>query len=195
MKRSKINLIIDRDNYQKYEKFFYYFKLFFYCLMIVFFLTFFIFFFLINKKNQTTNQLNQRKKALLEVLKEKQGDEVKMYYIQQKYNDLVDFYKEDVFTLTYYQLLTQALKQSSEEATLKSFDISKNRDVSFIISFSDFPKMMSFFKFIESSIFLKNFEQISLKSFSVLGNEVDKKENYELSFVGKFIQVKTNINL
>ena len=152
MKRSKINLIIDRDNYQKYEKFFYYFKLFFYCLMIVFFLTFFIFFFLINKKNQTTNQLNQRKKALLEVLKEKQGDEVKMYYIQQKYNDLVDFYKEDVFTLTYYQLLTQALKQSSEEATLKSFDISKNRDVSFIISFSDFPRMMSFFKFIESSM-------------------------------------------
>jgi len=195
MKRSKINLIIGRDDYQKYENFFSYLKLFFYFLTTVFFFTFLIFFFLINKKNQTNNKLNQQKKALLEVLKEKQGDEVKMYYIQQKYNDLIDYYKEDVFSLSYYQLLTQALKQSSEEATLKSFDISKNRDISFIISFSDFSKMMSFFKFIESATFLKNFEQLSLKSFSVLGNEFDKKENYEISFVGKFIQVKTYIDL
>jgi len=195
MKKSKINLIIDRDNYQKYENFFYYLRIVFYCLIIIFFVTFFIFFFLVNKKNQTNERLNQQKKAFLEILKEKQGDEVKMYYIQQKYNDLIDFYKEDVFSLTYYKLLTEALKQSSEEAILKSFDISKNRDVSFTISFTDFPQMMSFFKFIESPMFLEKFEEISLKSFSVLGNEVDKKTNYELSFVGKFIQVKTNMNL
>lgn len=188
MRKSKINLIISRQDYQKYEDYFFWVRASVIIFVLVFLISFFALFISIKKSNDTNAILNSQKKTLLEGLKNKNGDEAKIYFLQQKYADLTNFLKDDAFSAPYYSLLTNALKDSSQSSTLRSFAISKNRDVSFTIEFKNFPDLLSFFKFIESQQFLKNFENISLKSFSVIG-QADQQENYELSFAGTFIKI------
>jgi len=190
MKKSSINLIINREDYQKYELYFEYFKRALIILVFVFFSLFFILFLILKNKIDLEKKLNLQKGTLLGILKDKKLDEVKISYIEKKYQDLNTYLKEDAFSLPYYTLLNSAFHESSEAASLKTFSITKSRDVNFTIAFTDFPQLMSFFKFIESETFIKNFETISLKSFSVIGATESQKENYELSFVGKFIPLK-----
>jgi len=192
MKKTKINLIISRDDYQKYEKYFYWLKIIAYGLFGFFLLIFLIFFILIKVNSDNNDKLISQKSSLLKALSEKKGDEARIFYLQKKYDDLNNFLKDDAFSSSYYGLLSEALKQSSQSSTLKSFEINKNRQVGFSITFEEFPELMNFFKFIESEVFLKNFETISLKSFTIIGDN-DNKENYELSFAGVFIKIKQNI--
>ncbi len=190
MKKKKINLIINREDYQKYENYFVILKKTIIGLVIVFFALFITFFLVIGKLNDEEDKLNLRKKTLLEILQQKTSDEAKISYIEKKYQDLNNFLNEDAYSSPYYSLLNTALRESTESASLKSFNINKDREVNFTIAFSDFTQLRNFFRFIESEVFLKNFETISLKSFSVIGATIDTKENYELSFVGKFVQLK-----
>ena len=124
---------------------------------------------------------------------QRRGDEAKINYIQKKYTDLNTFLKDDAFSTPYYQLLSDAIKDSSESASLKSFEVNKNRITSFTISFTAFDKLMNFLKFAESQTFIKNFESISLKSFVIVGDK-EKKESYELSFSGQFAPFKLDLN-
>ncbi|KKQ23897.1 MAG: hypothetical protein US40_C0006G0011 [Candidatus Roizmanbacteria bacterium GW2011_GWC2_37_13] len=193
MKKSKINLIVNREDYQRYENYFNYLKIGLAIFLGVFFVVFLFLFILVKKRLDIVEKLELTKKNYLEILKDKKTDEAKINYIEKKYQDLNSFLKEDAFSSPYYSLLNSALTESSEAAKLKSFEISKNREVDFIIEFTDFPKLMNFFKFIESETFLKNFETISLKSFTVIGATLEKEENYELSFSGIFIQLKRTL--
>lgn len=192
MKKTKINLIINREDYQKYEKYFYWLKIATYGLFGLFLIIFIIFFVLIKVDSNKNDQLILQKANLLKALNEKQENEAKIFYLQNKYNDLKDFLKDDAFSSSYYGLLNQALKQSSESSILKSFAINKDRQVNFSISFQEFPELINFFKFIESEVFLKNFETITLKNFTIIGND-NQKENYELSFSGVFVKIKQDI--
>lgn len=141
--------------------------------------------------------MNLQKKTYLQLLTERRSDEAKINYIQKKYLDLKTFLKDDAASVPYYQLLSDAIKDSStsltinssESASLKSFEINKERLASFTISFSAFDELMNFLKFAESQTFIKNFENISLKNFVFIGDK-DKMESYELSFSGKFIPIK-----
>ena len=189
MRKTKINLIVSREDYQKYEGFFYSLKILIFILIFIFLVIFVSFFIILNNENKVFNRLTDQKKFYLTALQEKKGDEAKIFYMQKKYADLKTFLKDDAFSAPYYKLLTSALKESTESSNLESFEINKDRKVAFTIAFTGFPQLVNFFKFIESETFIKNFENISLKSFSVIGN-VEKKENYELSFIGKFIQLK-----
>ena len=136
--------------------------------------------------------MNLQKKAHIQLLAEKKDDKAKVNYIQKKYLDLKTFLKDDSSSAPYYQLLSDAIKDSSKSATLKSFEVDKDRKTSFTIAFSAFNELMSFLKFAESKTFIKNFENISLKNF-VLG-EKEKNGSYELSFNGKFIPFKPGPN-
>ena len=193
MKKSKINLIVNREDYQRYENYFNSLKIGLAIFLGVFFTVFLFLFINIKKRLDIVEKLELTKENYLEILKDKKTDEAKINYIEKKYQDLNSFLKEDAFSSPYYSLLNSALTESSEAAKLKSFEISKNREVDFIIEFTDFPKLMNFFKFIESETFLKNFETISLKSFTVIGATLEKEENYELSFSGIFIQLKRTL--
>ena len=137
--------------------------------------------------------MNLQKKTYLQLLTQRRGDEAKINYIQKKYTDLNTFLKDDAFSTPYYQLLSDAIKDSSESASLKSFEVNKNRITSFTISFTAFDKLMNFLKFAESQTFIKNFESISLKSFVIVGDK-EKKESYELRFSGKFGRFKLDLN-
>ncbi len=188
MKKSKINLVISREDYQKYEKYFYWLKISAVVVFSIFLVTFIVFFVIIKGKNDLNNNLLNRKAALLNELKNKNGDEAKVLYIQQKYSDLNTFLQNDAFSAPYYSLLTSSLKQSTESSTIQSFEIDKSRAVSFTIAFSNFNDLLDFFKFIESQSFLKNFENIVLKNFNVV-SDANNKQNYALSFTGKFINL------
>ncbi|EKE13828.1 MAG: hypothetical protein ACD_12C00799G0001, partial [uncultured bacterium] len=150
-------------------------------------------YFSIKNKFNIYEKENLRKKNYLELLANRRGDEAKINYIEKKYEDLKLFLKDDAASVAYYEILSNAINNSSESATLKLFDVDKTRKTSFTITFSLFEKMMEFLKFAESDIFLNNFESLSLKNLEIVGDK-DKNENYELSFTGKFLPVKSNTN-
>ncbi|MFA6081721.1 MAG: hypothetical protein WC741_04950 [Patescibacteria group bacterium] len=192
MKKTRINLLVNREDYQKYENFFERLKL-SAAILTFFLLILFIFFYLtVRKKFNLFEQMNLQKKTYLQLLTTRRPDEAKINYIQKKYLDLKTFLKDDASSTPYYQLLSDAIKNSSQAANLKSFEVNKNREASFTITFSNFSTLMDFLKFAESKEFINNFESISLKNFVVIGNE-EKKESYELSFSGKFTPIKIEL--
>lgn len=190
MKKTKLNLLSNRENYQRIEKLFSYIRILFYLELGILVLFFAFFFLSFVSQSHAINQLLDQKKALLDSLKSKEGDEAKLLYIQDKYQNLQTFLKDDANSLPYYNLLNSALSRSTESATLKSFLISKNRDVTFTVSFANLDELLRFFRFIESEDFLKNFEQVSLKNFSAIGGDSKAKQNFELAFTGRFIELK-----
>lgn len=193
MKKNRINLLVSREDYQKYESFFEQLKLSGAILTVILFILFIFAYLVLKNKFNLYEKMNLEKKTYLQLLTERRADEAKINYIQKKYSDLKTFLKDDASSTPYYQLLSNAIKDSSESASLKSFEVNKDRMTSFTISFSAFGELMNFLKFAESPTFIKNFENISLKNFVVLG-EKEKKESYELSFSGKFISFKLDLN-
>jgi len=137
--------------------------------------------------------MNLEKKTYLQLLTERSRDEAKINYIEKKYADLKKYLKDDASSATYFEILSDSIKNSSESAKLKSLEVDKSRNTTFIISFSVFEKMMNFLKFAESEQFLNNFESISLKNLVIAGSN-KQNESYELSFVGKFIPIKVEKN-
>lgn len=150
MKKSKINLIINREDYQKFENYFFYLKIILTCFSLLFFIVSGTFFYIINNKSKKSEELGLKKITLLNVLNQKTEDEAKFTYIEKKYQDLTSYLNEDAYSSPYYSLLNSTLKDSSEAATLKSFIINKDRVASFTIAFSEFSRLRDFFGLIES---------------------------------------------
>lgn len=193
MKKSNINLLINREDYQKYENLFERLKLTAMILAVILTIIFLYFYFSVKNKFNNYEKMNLQKKTYLQLLTNRRGDEAKVNYIEKKYADLKNFMKDDASSVTYYEVLSSALRNSSESAKLKSLEVDKTRNSSFTITFTMFDKMMDFLKFAESEAFLSNFENISLKNLIIVG-DTDKKENYELSFTGKFAPVKPGVD-
>jgi len=193
MKKNRINLLVNREDYQKYENFFERFKLGAAILTGILTILFIIFYIILRNRFNTYEKMNMKKKAYLELLTERNRDEAKINYIEKKYSDLKKYLKDDASSVTYFEILSDSIKNSSESAILKSFEVDKTRNTTFIINFTVFEKMMDFLKFAESEQFLNNFESISLKNLIIAGSD-NQNENYELSFVGKFIPIKEEKN-
>ena len=193
MKKNRINLLINREDYQKYENQFERFKLSAAILTVILTIIFIFSYISIKNKFNKYENMNLQKKTYLQLLGERKEDEAKINYIEKKYKDFKNFLKDDASSAIYYEILSDSIKSSSESAKLKSLAVDKTRNASFIITFSVFDKMMSFLKFAESEIFLNNFESISLKNLIIAGNN-KLDENYELSFVGKFLPIKIDTN-
>lgn len=193
MKKSNINLLVNREDYQKYENYFERLKLVATISTIILTVLFLYFYILIKNNLNDYEKMNIEKTGYLQLLTDRKDDEAKIIYIEKKYIDLKKILKDDASSVAYYEILSHAISNSSESAQLKSLDVDKTRNTSFTIAFSVFEKMMSFLKFAESEVFLSNFEKISLKNFVIIG-EKNNQENYELSFTGKFAPVKPTIN-
>jgi len=187
MKQSKINLLVTKENYRKIERYFFFVRIATFIILISFVIVSSFFFINSQIQNNALNLLLTQKKVLLNAIKNRSEDEAKIAYIQTKYQDLKEFSKDDTYSYPYYGLLNNALASGTQSATLKSFQISKNREVLFIIASENIPGLLDFLRFAESQQFLKNFTNLTLKSFNALGANSKGKENYELSFSGKFI--------
>ncbi|MEK7634171.1 MAG: hypothetical protein AAB437_04990 [Patescibacteria group bacterium] len=192
MKKKHINLLVNREDYQMYENVFERLKLSAAVLTLILFIFFISFYLILRNKFNTYERMNLQKKTYLQLLTERRSDEAKINYIQKKYSDLKTFLKDDAASTPYYELLSDAISESSQAATLKSFEVNKDREASFTISFSNFDKLMEFLKFAESQTFIENFEKISMKNFAIIGDK-EKKESYELSFTGKFVPIKLDL--
>ena len=177
----------------KYENLFERLKLTATILTIILAILFTYFYISIKNKFNIYEKMNLQKKTYLQMLTNRRGDEAKINYIEKKYSDLKNFLKDDASSVTYFEILSDSIKNSSESARLKSLEVDKTRNTSFTITFSVFEKMMDFLKFAESEVFLNNFENISLKNLIIVGDN-KSQENYELSFTGKFIPVKPENN-
>src|SRR3989344_9692216 len=171
MKKNRINLLINREEYQKYENFFKQLKLSAAVLAIILLIIFLSFFLVLRNKRNLYDNMNLQKQTYLQLLTERISDEAKINSIQKKYLDLETFLKDDASSAPYYQLLSEAIGVSSQSATLQSFEVNKDRKVSFTIAFANFDNLMDFLKFAESPAFIKNFKNISLNDFVVAGNK------------------------
>ena len=146
MRKSKINLLINREDYRRYEKYFYWTRIIAAAAVILFMLSVSFLFFISFRDNSQINNILATKQSLLLSSQGHESTEAKLIYVENKYQDLKDFMKNDAYSLPYYNLLSTAIETSTETASLKSFVIGKNRDVTFAVSFSNFNELMNFFR-------------------------------------------------
>jgi len=184
MNKKRINLLQNRYDYQKVEKFFYYLRFFTFFLIFLFFLIFIIINFFTVSYRKKIDLLSSQKLNLIQELNNFINDEAKIYLFQNKYQALSQFLNEDAQFLPYYNLLISSLKSATPEPTLVFFRIDKEKNTEFILAFLNFDQMIKFLKFIEDENFLNKFENIVLNSFSTNTSKI------ELSFKGKFISLK-----
>ncbi|GIW64920.1 MAG: hypothetical protein KatS3mg092_0853 [Patescibacteria group bacterium] len=194
MIKKRINLIINREDYRKYEEIFYYLQNGIYIILLIFFIILIYFLININNLNKKIDYLNLEKTSILKIISANTDKYARLNYLRKKYSDLTNFLKEDSNSYQYYLLLNTSLQDSSQSASIKTFIIDKDRNFEFTVIFSDFSSMRNFFQFLETEKFLKNFEKIFLKNFHIIGATVDKSENYELSFYGVFMPYEKLIN-
>ena len=79
MQKTKINLIISREDYQKYEGFFYSLKILIFILIFIFLVIFVSFFIILNNENKVFNRLTDQKKFYLTALQEKKAMRLKFF--------------------------------------------------------------------------------------------------------------------
>lgn len=188
MKKTKINLLSDRQDYTRLERYFSILRISVLVYASVLFLVVgIISIFLFNQGNQMQS-LNDRKKTFLTSISLQKEDEAKLIYISKKMDAYEQFIKEDAQFLPYFTLLNNTLKTSSPSGSLSSFVIDKNRDVTFVLAFNGLEEMLQSFQFVESEQFLKNFEELLLTQF--LSQKQNTTQKYELSFEGKFIELQ-----
>ncbi len=187
MKKSKINLLVRRDNYRRLESVFLWVRRGTLAFGVVVVVITIIFTMISLSQSTQLRDLIDRKNTLLEQLTQQKNKQAKLVYIQDKYQQIQTYLQDDSHSFPYYNLLNEALLKSTGSATLTSFVIQKNRNTTFTVSFSNFDELVNFFRFIESDNFLKNFEQVSLKSFNAVNRGT--QPSYELSFSGTFIKI------
>lgn len=185
-----INLIKAGKRYQQYEKYFHYLRLTVVIFGIAFIVMNIIFLGITYYKNHELNSLISRVKENNAYLQQNQETEAQFVYFGNKLLEVSRILKDDVNFEPYYNLLTQSLKTSSQEARFESVEIDKNKQVEFSVALADYKALLSFFKFAESDSFLKYFNDITLTNFDL----TEQKKSYKLTFKGKFKDINDNQN-
>jgi len=185
-KTRKINLLVNKTDYGKIDRYFKYLRRGVLILTILLFI--FVVSFLYLHFNQTLRlqSLIKEQQNSLNILNEQRDNEVKLIYAANKVKTLDKFLLEDANFYPYYNLLVGNLSAGTESGQLSSLTIDKDRESEFILVFSSFDKMLSSFKLIESPEFLKNFETLSLTDFLSGSNN----QNFQLTFEGKFKKIR-----
>lgn len=185
MKKTRINLLISKQDYNRIDGYFKLFRTFLvaFCLLLLFVISG-----LAGYRIYLTtlmDKLTQTKKAVYSQLENRKTDEVKLMRLSSKLASYQKFIKEDVHFIPYYELLISTFEQSSQSATLREFNIDKSRAMNFNLSFNSFDEMLNTFKFIESSNFAANFEKLDMVNFVGTGGSAQGAV-YQLSFEGTF---------
>lgn len=186
MKKTKINLLINKTDYGKINRYFKYLRRVVLVSTILFFVLVMIFLYLNFIQTLKLRSLIEEQRNSLKILNEQKDNEVKLIYAANKVKTIERFLLEDANFYSYYNLLVDNLGNSTESGQLSGLSIDKNRQSKFTLFFPSFEKMLFSFRLIESPEFLKNFETLSLVDF-VSGTD---KQNYQLTFKGTFKKIK-----
>jgi hypothetical protein len=130
--------------------------------------------------------LKNEKQQLLNFLVENKNSEAETAYFLLKKEQLKTFMKDDAQFLPYYDILRTSLLIASNDATIESMFIDKNKKTQFVINFSEYDSMYRFIKHIESEEFLKYFDTLVLTSFVLNQSNQRLRRGYQLNFEGKF---------
>lgn len=185
MKRHRLNLLVTKEDYRKYEIIFNRIKIFSLLISIFLFIFAVIVYFNFYQKKVIIENLLKEKNEIIEKTSSKNQDVSKLNALINRYQLLVKNINEDANFVPYYSLLISSLSESTNSAKIKMFKINKQRDIEFTIGFEKFNELMNFFKLIESKKFLDNFEVLSLKNFNLITDSL-LIQNYELVFNGRF---------
>ena len=186
--KKRINLLITQKKYLNLESLFEKLKIFsIFCFFIILIGSLVAYYFLLQQKREI-DLLSDQKKEVLEFLLQNKQVEAKFVYFGNKQKQLTENLKEDVNFLPYYNLLKESL---NADAGLESVSIDKSKTVTFNLNFADYSDLLNFLRVAENDDFLKNFNQLTLVKFN--RDELQKeKNNFKLSFSGKFIDISSN---
>lgn len=185
--KKRINLLSKQKKYLNFENLLQRLRL---AILVIGIVVLFLdigFFAVLIKQKTELDLVNEQKKGLLTFLVANKEAETKFIYLRTKENQVANFLKNDVNFFPYYNLLNESLQSASPQARLDSVLIDKDRATEFAVGFDDFVALLSFFKFTETPVFLNNFSELTLGGFNIIQQE---KKSYQLSFKGKFTQVK-----
>jgi hypothetical protein len=124
---------------------------------------------------------------VLNQLGKTQKSEAEILIFSNKYKQYKELLKEDARFLPYYKLIEEAVNAEVTKAKIENAKIDKSRTFTFNARFDNYVQFANFFSYVETENFLKNFETIKLTSLSI-GN-VKEKQEYELEFNGKFLEI------
>jgi len=135
--------------------------------------------------NRSQQELLAKKETYLRYLLTEKDIEANMRYFKSKQTQVNTFLKDDAHFVPYYQVLKKSLEDTSKDVVLDTIDIDKSRNTRFIVKFKDYNEMLSFLRYIESDVFLKNFLTLSLQSFT-LNQKQATGGQYQLELQGVF---------
>lgn len=195
MKKTKINLLSNRDDYFKIERSLQLIRSIAVVYSVIFVIAALIFIFIQYQQNRDLQNLSDQKKTLLISLSNYKDQEAKVVIVAKKIKSYNQFILDDARFLPYYNLLNSALENSnlsktaSSTASLDSFAIDKNRVFSFTLLFGSVNEMIDSFRYIETEGFLKNFDQLTLNGLTVDSSQTTNQTDNSLVFSGKFKQI------
>lgn len=132
----------------------------------------------------------KEKESVLNYIVSNNNDIVKSAYFSLKNDLLKKYMKDDAEFLPYYTVLNDSIASASNSARVESLYIDKNKKTEFVIDFNDYNAIYKYIKYTESDIFLKNFESLTLTSFSIDQINISKNKGYILNFEGQFKELQ-----
>jgi len=185
--KKHINLITRQRKYYQADAVIRYLRIVITVLGAVFIAVNLIFFVILYREQNSVEVLLNEKKNLLDYLIKNKEGEARFIFFNTKEKQVATILKGDVNFYPYYNLLSDSLKRASPEGELQALILDKNREVSFTIGFEDYPSLISFFKFMETNEFLKNFTDLTLQSVDV--GKAKEKNSYVLNLKGTFMEI------
>lgn len=185
--KKHINLITRQRKYYQADAVIRYFRIIITVLGAAFIAVNLIFFVLLYREQSSIEVLLNDKKNLLDYLIKNKESEARFIFFNTKEKQVTSILKDDVNFYPYYNLLGDSLKHASPEGKLQALILDKDRAVSFTIEFEDYPSLISFFKFMETNEFLKNFTDLTLQSVDV--GKAKDKDSYVLNLKGTFMGI------
>lgn len=158
--------------------------------VLLFCLFMFLVYLMVSTQRKMSDLTRQKQQYLSYLLTEK-DTEASIRFFKGKQTQLTRFLSDDAQFVPYYAILRDALMDSTESAVLDSVEIDKNRDTVFVVQFQTYESMVSFLKYVESTEFLRFFDELSMASLNLTRdvNAIAKTssiKNYQLQFKGKF---------
>ncbi len=180
--RRRINLLKTQPKYEKYLRYFRFIRYGAYISSAAFLLTVFALFLILLQKNDQYNMKVSRRQELIDFLSSNQQREADFLVFGNKLLQTSTFMKDDVNFYPYYNILSESLKDASDEARFVSLVITNKKEVEFVVQVDSYASLFSFFKFAESDKFSKFFDQLTLSQLDL----AETKKNYLVTFKGKF---------
>jgi len=133
----------------------------------------------------------KKKETYLRYLLDEKNIEANIRYFKSKQAQVDAFLKEDAQFVPYYEVLKKSLGETTnDKATLEVIDIDKDRNTRFVVKFNNTDEMLLFLRYVENEEFLKNFQSLTLQSFS-LNQQLKKGSSYQLELRGVFKELNT----